>query len=107
MPKFPQAETQTDLTTPSSLCLPSFEARSAMLKECAPLRLFCTFQVRAKGSSECAVRTSSQSRERVLDQDNADTGGSFREVNGIDSDVAFFASDPGRRVSQGEFSRAL
>jgi len=50
--------------------------------------------VLAYGSSECAVKMSSQSLDRVAENDNAVTGVCLSEVSGTDNVVAFLAREP-------------
>jgi len=61
-----------------------------------PRRLFWTDHVRANGSSVWELITSSQSFERVEENDKAVAGGNFKDVNGTDRDVAFFAREPAK-----------
>jgi hypothetical protein len=67
---------------------------SAELNVCFPTRLLSTVQDRTHISSACAVRTSSQSLDRVDEEDMEVMGGNFNDARGFDRVVAFRASDP-------------
>lgn len=55
-----------------------------------------TLQDRTKGSSVCAVRTSSQSLDRVVECAIEMTGGNFNEDKDFDKVAAFRAKEPWR-----------
>lgn len=67
---------------------------SAELNVCFPTRLLSTVQDRTHISSVCAVKTSSQSLDRVDEQEMEVMGGNFNEARGFDRVVAFRARDP-------------
>ena len=67
---------------------------AARLKTCLPTRLSFIVHVRATASSECEVRTSSQSFDRVVEYDKLVIGGYFSDVMGMERLVAFFAREP-------------
>jgi hypothetical protein len=67
---------------------------SAELNVCFPTRLLSTVQDRTHISSACAVKTSSQSLDRVDEQEMEVMGGNFNEARGFDRVVAFRARDP-------------
>lgn len=81
---------------------------SAELNVCFPTRLLSTVQDRTHISSACAVKTSSQSLDRVDEQEMEVMGGNFNEARGFDRVVAFRARDPGQvQVSDRKYHSAL
>jgi len=76
--------------TPTALVL----LFSVIPSACWPNLLFNMLHVLAYGSSECAVKMSSQSLDRVAENDNAVTGVCLSEVSGTDNVVAFLAREP-------------
>lgn len=85
------------LTEPTAV---PFFFSAARLKTCLPTRLSFIVQVRATASSECAVRMSSQSFDRVVEYDKLVIGGYLSDVMGIERLVAFLAREPAYRVQQ-------
>jgi hypothetical protein len=82
------------LTTPRELAVPLLEVSSTVEKENFPNFLLPILHVLAKLSSACPVSISSQSRDLALENESAVTGGNFRDVTGIENDVAFLESEP-------------
>jgi len=69
---------------------------SAELNVYFPIRLLSTVQDRTHISSACAVKTSSQSIDRVDEEDMEVMGGNFNDASDFDKTVAFRARDPAR-----------
>jgi hypothetical protein len=59
--------------------------------------------VRAKDSSVCAVRTSSQSLDLADENARQVAGGNFKFATGMESEVAFFAREPSSNPSTVQF----
>ena len=82
------------MATPTvPLSLPLAEGLSDIPKLCLPNRFADMVHERAI-SSAWVETISSQSFERVVENEIEVIGGNFRAASGIESDVAFFASDP-------------
>ena len=82
------------LATPTvPLSLPLAEGLSDIRKLCLPNRFADMVHERAI-SSAWVETISSQSFERVVEYEIEVIGGNFRAASGIESDVAFLASDP-------------
>lgn len=88
-----RARKQT-LMKPAFLCEVVFPLSSARPKAKLPVLLLSTLQLLAYDSSTWAVRTSSHSFDRDVENDIEVTGGNFNEASGIESEVAFFVKGP-------------